>query len=126
MQLARALKLPVPDVWLLRVPEAAYVVQRYDRVNVAGNIEALYQIDGCQLLGHGAGWKYQRQGSLASIPKLVEALRDLPVRAVDLLQVQRWVMFNYLIGNADAHAKTCRCWWTTRATVWHRFTTCCA
>ena len=81
------------------------MVLRYDRVNVAGNTVGLHQIDGCQLLGHGAGWKYQRQGSLASIPKLVEALRDLPVRAVDLLQVQRWVMFNYLIGNADAHAK---------------------
>jgi serine/threonine-protein kinase HipA len=105
MQLARALKLPVPDVWLLRVPEAAYVVQRYDRINVAGNIVGLHQIDGCQLLGHGAGWKYQRQGGLASIPKLVEALRALPVRGADLLQLQRWVMFNYLIGNADAHAK---------------------
>lgn len=105
MQLARALKLPVPEVWLLRVPEAAYVVQRYDRINVAGNIVGLHQIDGCQLLGHGSGWKYQRQGGLASIPKLVEALRALPVRGADLLQLQRWVMFNYLIGNADAHAK---------------------
>jgi serine/threonine-protein kinase HipA len=105
MKLARALKLPVPDVWLLRVPEAAYVVQRYDRVNVAGNIVGLHQFDGCQLLGHGSGWKYQRQGGLVSIPKLVDALRNLPVRGTDLLQVQRWVMFNYLIGNADAHAK---------------------
>lgn len=105
MQLARALKLPVPDVWLLRVPEAAYVVHRYDRVNVAGNIVGLHQLDGCQLLGHGAGWKYQRQGGLASIPKLVEAMRALPVRGADLLQLQHWVMFNYLIGNADAHAK---------------------
>lgn len=104
-QLARALKLPVPDVWLLRVPEAAYVVQRYDRVEVAGNIVALHQFDGCQLLGHGSGWKYQRQGGLVSIPRLVEALRNLPVRGADLLQVQRWVMFNYLIGNADAHGK---------------------
>ena len=105
MQLARALKLPVPDVSLLRMPEAAYVVQRYDRINVAGHIVGLHQFDGCQLLGHGAGWKYQRQGGLASIPKLVEALRALPVRGADLLQLQRWVMFNYLTGNADAHAK---------------------
>jgi serine/threonine-protein kinase HipA len=105
MKLARALKLPVPDVWLLRVPEAAYVVQRYDRVEIAGNTVALHQFDGCQLLGHGSGWKYQRQGGLVSIPRLVEALRNLPVRGADLLQVQRWVMFNYLIGNADAHGK---------------------
>lgn len=105
MTLARALKLPVPPVWLLRVPEAAYVVERYDRTSVGGNIVALHQFDGCQLLGHGSGWKYQRQGGLTSIPKLVAALRTLPVRGADMLQLQRWVMFNFLIGNADAHAK---------------------
>lgn len=105
MKLARALKLPVPDVWLLRVPEPVYLVERYDRIDVAGNIVGLHQFDGCQLLGHGAGWKYERQGGLVSIPKLVAALRRLSVRGSDLLQLQRWVMFNYLIGNADAHAK---------------------
>jgi serine/threonine-protein kinase HipA len=105
MKLAQALKLPVPKVWLLRVPEAAYVVERYDRVLTAGNIVSLHQFDGCQLLGHGPGWKYERQGGLASLPRLVHALRELRVRGSDLLQFQRWVMFNYLIGNADAHAK---------------------
>ena len=105
MKLARALKLPVPEVWFLRVPEPVYLVARYDRMNVAGNIIGLHQFDGCQLLGHGAGWKYERQGGLVSVPKLVAALRGLPVRGSDLLQLQRWVMFNYLIGNSDAHAK---------------------
>lgn len=105
MKLARALRLPVPDAWLLRIPEAAYVVERYDRMLAAGNIVSLHQIDGCQLLGHGAGWKYQRSGGLVSIPLLVKALRGLGVRGIDLLQFQRWVMFNYLIGNSDAHAK---------------------
>ena len=105
MKLARALKLPVPDVWLLRVPEPVYVIERYDRLMAAGNIVGLHQIDGCQLLGHGAGWKYQRSGGLVSIPKVVDALRTLRVRGSDLLQLQRWVMFNFLIGNADAHAK---------------------
>ena len=105
MQLAHALKLPVPPVWLLRVPEAAYVVRRYDRALVAGHIVALHQIDGCQLLGQGDGWKYERSGGLVSVPKLVKALRALSVRGRDLLELQRWVMFNYLIGNADAHAK---------------------
>ena len=105
MKLARALRLPVPDVWMLRVPEAAYVVERYDRLLAAGNIVSLHQIDGCQLLGHGSGWKYERSGGLVSIPLLVKALRSLGVRGIDLLQFQRWVMFNYLIGNSDAHAK---------------------
>ena len=105
MKLARILKLPVPDVGLIRVPEPVYVVARYDRADVAGNIICLHQFDGCQLLGHGSGWKYERQGGLASLPKLVAALRSLPVRGSDLLALQRWVMFNYLIGNADAHAK---------------------
>lgn len=105
MQLAKALKLPVPKVWLLRVPEAAYVVERYDRLVAAGNIVGLHQIDGCQLLGHSAGWKYERMGGLVSLPKLVAALRALRVRGRDLLDFQRWAMFNYLIGNADAHAK---------------------
>lgn len=105
MKLARALKLPVPDVWLLRVPEPVYVIERYDRLMTAGNIVGLHQIDGCQLLGHGSGWKYERSGGLVSVPKLVEALRALRVRGSDLLRLQRWVMFNYLIGNADAHAK---------------------
>lgn len=105
MQLAQALKLSVPPTWLLRVPEAAYVVRRYDRAQVAGNIVALHQIDGCQLLGQGSGWKYERSGGLVSLALLVRALRGLRVPGADMLQFQRWVMFNYLIGNADAHAK---------------------
>jgi serine/threonine-protein kinase HipA len=105
MQLARALKLPVPATWLLRVPDAVYMVERYDRRVVAGNIVGLHQIDGCQLLGHGAGWKYERMGGLVSIAKLVHTLRTLHIPGGDMLQLQRWVMFNYLIGNADAHAK---------------------
>jgi serine/threonine-protein kinase HipA len=40
-----------------------------------------------------------------SLPKLVAAMRGLLLRGSDLLQFQRWVMFNFLIGNADAHAK---------------------
>ena len=105
MTLARAVKLPVPKVWLLRVPEAVYVVERYDRVMVTGNILGLHQIDGCQLLQVGADWKYQRNAGLVSLPKLVKAVRGLQVSGRDLLELQRWVMFNYLIGNSDAHAK---------------------
>jgi serine/threonine-protein kinase HipA len=105
MKLARAMKLPVPDVWLARVPEAAYIVQRYDRVEVDGNVVCKHQIDSCQILGVGPGWKYERMAGLVSLPLIIKALRSLHISGADMLQVQRWVMFNYLIGNSDAHGK---------------------
>jgi serine/threonine-protein kinase HipA len=105
MKLAKELKLPVPEVWLIKIPASIYVVRRYDRTIVQGNIIGLHQIDGCQLLGHGSGWKYERQGGLVSLQKIVAELRKLRVKAKDLVSFQKWVMFNYLIGNADAHAK---------------------
>jgi serine/threonine-protein kinase HipA len=53
----------------------------------------------------GADWKYERQGGLVSLKKIVHVFRDLKLSGKDLLSVQRWVMFNFLIGNSDAHAK---------------------
>jgi serine/threonine-protein kinase HipA len=41
-----------------------------------------------------------------------------------MLQLQRWVMFNYLIGNADAHAKNLSVLIDDQATAWRRSTTC--
>ncbi len=105
MKLAHEMRLSVPHVDLIQVPETLYVVERYDRAVVKGEIVCLHQIDACQLLGVGADWKYERQGGLVSLKKIVDAFRGLMLSGKDLLSVQRWVMFNYLIGNSDAHAK---------------------
>jgi serine/threonine-protein kinase HipA len=105
MKLASAMKLPVPQVWLLRVPEAVLVVQRYDRSLTPSGVQSLHQIDGCQLLGHGSGWKYERQAGLVTLPKLCAAMRAQRLPAQDLVHFQHWVLFNYLIGNSDAHGK---------------------
>lgn len=105
MTLAHAMHLPVPRVHLLQVPETVYVVERYDRRVDRAEVVCLHQIDACQLLGVGADWKYERQGGFVSLAKIVNAFRDLKLSGKDLLSVQRWVMFNYLVGNSDAHAK---------------------
>ncbi len=106
MKLAKALGLLVPDVFLIRVPEPVYIIERYDREIVSGNIVPLHQIDGCQFLGQSGGeWKYETDGELVSLRKLANAFREVRVPAKNMLQFQRWVMFNYLIGNSDAHAK---------------------
>ncbi|WP_396433368.1 HipA domain-containing protein [Limnohabitans sp.] len=105
MKLAHEMRLPVPPVHLLQVPETVYLVQRYDRRITRAGVVCLHQIDACQLLSVGADWKYERQGGFVSLPKIVKAFRDVKLPGKDLLSVQRWVMFNYLIGNSDAHAK---------------------
>lgn len=105
MKLAEAIKLPVPPVSLMQVPQTVYLVQRYDRIVAADGIVCLHQVDACQLLGLRSDWKYQRQGGLVSLKRIVAVLRQLQLPAKDLLSVQRWVMFNFLIGNSDAHAK---------------------
>lgn len=104
MRLAAAIKLPVPAVHLVQVPETVYIVQRYDRWMVGERVHCVHQVDACQLLGLGQDWKYERQG-LVNLPRIAAALRGLSLPAKDLLSFQRWVMFNYLIGNSDAHAK---------------------
>ncbi len=105
MKLAREMNLPVPPVSLIQVPQSVYIVQRYDRALIDGQVICLHQVDACQLLGVDSGWKYERDGGLVSLKKIVAKLRDLKLPAKDLKNVQRWVMFNYLIGNSDAHAK---------------------
>ncbi len=105
MKLAEGVKLPVPPVSLIHVPQTVYIVQRYDRIVVDQNIFCLHQVDACQILGLGPDWKYERQAGLVSLKKIAGALRELQLSAKDLLNFQRWVMFNFLIGNSDAHAK---------------------
>ena len=70
MTLAHTMKLPVPRVSFLQVPESLYVVERYDRTVVNGAIVCLHQMDACQLLGVGGDWKYERQGAIVSLKKL--------------------------------------------------------
>lgn len=105
MKLAQVMKLPVSPVWFINSPQSVYLVRRYDRLVNEHHIVCLHQIDACQLLGLGSDCKYQRNGGLASLSQIVKALRELPLKGKDLFNFQRWVMFNYLIGNSEAHAK---------------------
>jgi len=105
MRLAKELKLNVPDVHFDQVPESLFVIRRYDRTEVAGKAVCLHQADLCQLLNVGADWKYERQGGLVSHKLIATKLRELRLPGSDLLLFQRWVMFNFLVGNSDAHAK---------------------
>lgn len=81
------------------------VVERYDRIRSGGKVRRIHQEDMCQSLGCHPRLKYQREGgpSPSDIINHILANSSSPVkdqnRFIDAL------IFNFLIGGTDAHAK---------------------
>lgn len=101
MSLARLCKLPVPDVHVIYVPEAAYIVKRFDRKGDYPHQKRVHIIDGCQLLNIPHNDKYN-----ASTAANLLALSDLcSTPAKVRLNLFSWAVFNALVGNGDAHMK---------------------
>ncbi|MGH8810132.1 MAG: HipA domain-containing protein [Noviherbaspirillum sp.] len=110
MRLAARFKLPVPDTRLLRIPDPLFCVARFDRKKSAdGSVERLHQIDLCQVLNLPVEMKYQQSYTFspqgATYADLFKAAASTAAPAASELGMIRWVVFNYLIGNTDAHAK---------------------
>lgn len=116
MKLAQKLKLPVAEVSLSRFGEPVLVVKRFDR-QWAGDkqINRLHLIDGCQMLDLPPSCKYERPfgkggdaaviRSGANLPALFSACRMCRIPAAATRDILKWVLFQLLIGNSDAHAK---------------------
>ena len=106
MRLAHELALPVPATEVLRKPEAIYLVERYDR-RKAGNgaLERIQQIDFCQALNFPSSGKYEKEGGPGLEQCFELVARESSQPAADRLRMIDWVIFNVLIGNADAHGK---------------------
>ena len=107
MTLARAVGLNVPDTEYRLIGEKPCIlVQRYDRsTDEDGGTTRLHQEDFCQALGFPPERKYQAEGG----PKLgdcISLLRDWStVPVLDIPSFIDGLIFNVLIGNADAHGK---------------------
>lgn len=103
-RLAHATGVAVPRSELLHLPEAVFVIERYDRVVKHGLVRRLHQIDLCQLLNRWSGYKYESDGGV-NVAAAYSALDFTLQPARSRNQFLRWFVFNYLIGNSDAHAK---------------------
>jgi serine/threonine-protein kinase HipA len=81
-------------------------VDRYDREPTAsGKIERLHQEDFCQAFGVMPDMKYENEGG-PSLQACFHLLRETSFQPVtDAKALLGWVIFNFLIGNADAHGK---------------------
>ena len=111
MKLAAAIGIPTAKVDARSVEGMQYLlVERYDRIYRADLgqepvLERLHQEDFCQALGIVSEMKYQKEGgpSLKQCFALLREVSSTPV--IDLSRLLDAVIFNYLIGNNDAHGK---------------------
>ena len=87
--------------------ECAVVIDRYDRLEVAGETVRVHQEDLCQALALQPSLKYQNDGGPgpADIAKLFRGA--MPPRAADdaLWRFADALIWNWLIAGTDAHAK---------------------
>lgn len=106
MLLAAKCGLPVPGVSILVGKHRCCLVERYDRGPGPGESPArIHQEDFCQALGCGHDQKYEAEGG-PGLKDCFDLVADYSVEPLSDKRAQlRWVVFNYLIGNCDAHAK---------------------
>lgn len=112
MKLARAIGLHVAKAELGKVENIDYLlVERYDRrllkesPDGPEHLEREHQEDFCQALGIVPENKYQNEGgpSLKQCFALLRELSSAPV--IDLQRLLDAVIYNFAIGNHDAHGK---------------------
>ncbi len=81
-----------------------FASERYDREVVHGRVSRLHQEDFCQMLSVDPERKYEGQGGPSAV-NCMETLRDMRASPRDQLAFVDALVYNFLIGNADAHGK---------------------
>lgn len=115
MRLARQCGIEAAEATVLRVPEPVLSVRRFDRVLRGGRVVRRHVVDGCQALDLPAAYKYERNFGSGrdvvhvrdgvSFPRLI-GLADRCLRPAETRRaLLRRVVFDVMVGNADAHGK---------------------
>lgn len=106
MALAGEMGLPVAEATVRKNLDPLFVVRRFDReITPNGKVLRLHQEDFCQALGVLPDQKYESEGG-PSLNRCFDLVARESIRpAADRMALLKWVIFNVLIGNADAHAK---------------------
>jgi len=106
MRLAAECGLPVPPATMIKGKHPVYMVKRYDRrQDDKGQLLRIHQEDFCQALGYSYSNKYEADGG-PGLQQCFALLNEHSTQpAPDKRLMLQWTVFNYLIGNCDAHAK---------------------
>ena len=115
MSLARRLGIPVAATSIMRMPEPVLVVERFDRIRTPERVQRIHILDACQALDLPVAYKYERNFGSGrdvrhirdgvSFEKLFSVSQYASEKAVMRQLLTRWALFQFLIGNSDAHGK---------------------
>ncbi len=105
LKIAKALGFEVPNVEMRQANGISYLlIERYDRERVGDKLRRIHQEDFCQALGIPSAYKYQSEGG-PGFQKCFELLKQTSQPAKARTRLAEIAVFNYLVGNTDAHAK---------------------
>jgi serine/threonine-protein kinase HipA len=105
LQLAERIGLQVPHVEIRWVQDIPYLlIERYDRLIKDQTVRRVHQEDFCQALGIVSANKYQADGG-PDLTACFNLLRSTAQPVKDRNALASLVVFNYLVGNMDAHGK---------------------
>ncbi len=105
MSLAKEIGFSTPKVELLQIKDKIfYCITRYDRKTQDSKTTRVHQEDFCQALGILPENKYQADEG-PSLKDCFELINMLGLSGRDKIAFLDLVIYNYLIGNTDAHAK---------------------
>ena len=105
MRLAAKCGIPAAECDILTLNgEPFYTVTRFDRETADGVTVRLHQEDFCQLLNVPPKLKYQEDGG-PGIEECMRRMTEIKMPAAGKLGFVRLLIFNFLTGNCDAHAK---------------------
>jgi serine/threonine-protein kinase HipA len=105
LSLADAIDLGAVSIRLASERVRVLTSERFDRPQRDGTLIRLHQEDFCQVFGVDPSRKYEHYGGPGFKRCASAILSYSAAPIVDLDRLVRWVGFNFLIGNEDAHAK---------------------
>ena len=107
MTLARAIGIQAAETRIINIGDIpCLLVTRYDRTvdSISGMTRRIHQEDFCQALGVSGEMKYENEGG-PSFASCMKAMQEMKFSLADRLAFIDRMIFNFLIGNADAHGK---------------------
>lgn len=105
MKVAEKMGIQIPKIQIRQAKDTEYLlIKRYDREIINGKIKRIHQEDFCQASNIASAYKYQSEGGV-DFKRCIEILKQTSRPAVSIKQFVELMVFNYLIGNNDAHGK---------------------